>query len=60
MKIKNREDAARNGDRYFYSGTPCKYGHLGMRYVTSGNCVECVKAKAAIRHKIIREIIKAN
>lgn len=24
-----------------YAGNPCKRGHTGLRYVLSGDCVEC-------------------
>ncbi len=30
-----------------YKGTPCKRGHSGHRYTSSGNCVECY----ALRHR---------
>lgn len=28
------------GDKY-YQGKPCKYGHSGLRYKSTGSCVEC-------------------
>lgn len=36
----NRNVAIQNGDRT-YHGRPCKYGHIGIRYSSSANCVEC-------------------
>lgn len=24
-----------------YNGKPCKYGHPGLRYASTGACVEC-------------------
>lgn len=35
-----RKDAIEAGERYYFSGKPCPYGHVGKRHVTSG-CVEC-------------------
>lgn len=32
-----------------YQGKPCKRGHPGTRYRTSGGCVECSKKDAAKR-----------
>lgn len=26
---------------YFFTGKPCKYGHLSKRYVINGHCFEC-------------------
>jgi hypothetical protein len=38
---RSREEAqARRFDRY-YSGAPCKHGHLAARYVSTTNCARC-------------------
>lgn len=29
-----------------YQGKPCKNGHIGLRYSSTGGCVECVRARA--------------
>ena len=26
-----------------FQGTPCKYGHPGLRYRSTGGCVECAR-----------------
>lgn len=39
----NRIDAARNGEKYYNTGLPCKHGHTTLRYTSTGNCVECTK-----------------
>lgn len=31
--------------RFFFTGKPCKYGHLAKRYVCNNECVECRKQK---------------
>lgn len=33
--------------RFYFTGKPCKYGHVAQRYVSSSECVECRKAKNA-------------
>lgn len=38
-----RTEAARNGESK-YLGNPCKKGHEGWRYTTSGGCIGCVIA----------------
>ncbi len=30
---------------HFRAKKPCKYGHTGLRYVSTGNCVECHKLR---------------
>ncbi len=42
---KERQHAIDNNER-FYQGTPCKYGHNGIRWAIDGHCKEC---KARIR-----------
>lgn len=35
---------AENPRRYF-TGKPCKWGHIAERFVSSGTCVECNRTK---------------
>lgn len=30
----------------FRTGKPCRYGHMGWRYVSSGACVDCIRGKS--------------
>lgn len=44
-KLANtRKEAQERGDTYFYTGKPCKNGHVDMRYVSSPICVTCAKS----------------
>jgi hypothetical protein len=47
-----REEAKARGDMKYYSGVPCRHGHIGIRYVCGeGACVECrSEAVKASRH----------
>lgn len=38
-----RTEALSMGDRFYFSGTPCKYGHLNFRYVKGSRCVDCAR-----------------
>lgn len=40
--IIGRIDAANAGMTRFYTGRPCKKGHIADRYVANGCCVDCV------------------
>lgn len=41
--MKARELAAQRGEIFYFPENPCKRGHMGKRYVSSGNCYECLK-----------------
>ena len=36
-----RQAAKSQGLKMFFTGKPCKHGHIAMRYVLSGSCSEC-------------------
>jgi len=36
-----REAAKARGEKHFDSGKPCKYGHSGLRLVSTGRCKQC-------------------
>jgi hypothetical protein len=36
-----RSDALRDGLHTFSTGRPCRRGHTGPRYTSSGTCVQC-------------------
>jgi hypothetical protein len=39
---KTRKEAKEQGAKYYYTGEPCKHGHVALRK-TKGSCVECLK-----------------
>jgi len=43
---KTREEAKQTGSKYYFTGQPCKHGHIAARK-TKGTCVECLKAEWA-------------
>ena len=38
-----RMDAAQNGHRRYQSTVPCKHGHVGERYTSTGGCIPCLR-----------------
>jgi hypothetical protein len=44
--------------KYYFTGRPCKHGHLVERYVSSGHCVECNKMHCVEWSKNNREKIR--
>ena len=51
-KPDQQKMAARQAGQTKFIGNDCKYGHGGVRYVSTGNCVAC------IQHHRDRKIIK--
>lgn len=45
-----REAVLRGSPRYF-TGKPCKYGHIAPRWTYSQSCCECKKASSRRRYK---------
>ena len=43
MKILNRKEAIQIGLKRYFTGRPCKYGHISERYTKRCVCVECSK-----------------
>ncbi len=36
----SRQEATKSGSKYYFTGDPCRNGHLSPRY-TRGNCIQC-------------------
>ena len=43
---KTREEAKKTGSKYYFTGQPCKHGHIAARK-TKGACIECLKVEWA-------------
>ena len=41
---KTRAEAQATGAKYYFTGVPCKHGHIAPRK-TKGACVECLKVE---------------
>jgi hypothetical protein len=39
-----REEAKKTGSKYYFTGQPCKHGHVAPRK-TKGACIECLKVE---------------
>lgn len=47
MEIITRQAAIAAGLEHYYTGVPCKYGHLGKRRLNSRDCPTCAAQRAA-------------
>lgn len=55
---KNRKEAKEQGAKYYYTGEPCKHGHVALRK-TKGSCVECLKIEWEKGNQTRSEYFKA-
>lgn len=44
--IITKEDAISKGLSHYFTGKPCKNGHIALRFVSTRNCVECNKQRS--------------
>lgn len=63
MQIITRQEAIVNGSLRYFTGKPCKRGHISERYVKNGSCHECSlqlrRAKYSEEYQKRKEEIKA-
>ncbi len=43
VPYRPREQAIKNNDLLYFTGKPCKLGHIAKRYTNGQACVECTK-----------------
>jgi hypothetical protein len=46
MKKITRKEAKEQGLRYYFTGEPCKHGHLSEKFVSNGTCLVCTRKQA--------------
>ena len=44
MQIISRAEAKAKGLKRYFTGKPCKHGHVAERVVVNATCVECERA----------------
>jgi hypothetical protein len=63
-KKKNVQDtsprvlAAVRGEYTYYTGKPCRRGHLAERYTKNANCIDCAKVNQQKYIDVINKLIK--
>lgn len=46
LPVVTRKRAQEQGLLHYFTGVPCKYGHIAQRTVGSSNCIECLRERA--------------
>jgi len=49
--VVTRKEAIAKGLKRYFTGKPCKRGHLGVRYVADRQCIVCHQAKDTITRR---------
>lgn len=57
---RTRREAYEAGSRHYFTGKPCKHGHIDKRFTKTGACVECardavIKYRSEPKHKGSKE-----
>lgn len=53
MQITTRREAIAAGVGQYFTGKPCKHGHISHRYTQSGACAQCISdTSAAFRKEV--------
>jgi hypothetical protein len=59
VAVRARSHAKSSGLTRYFTGKPCKHGHLAERFTNTGHCVMCVKAWALENPEKYRDIGRA-
>lgn len=49
--LVTKAEAIRDGSLTYFTGKPCRHGHIAEKFVSSRNCVECARATSKTRYK---------
>ena len=60
IKIISRAEAIAQGLNRYFTGKPCKYGHVVERYATSKGCVECARGYYRTQYEANPEKVHAS
>lgn len=56
LNLLQRSEAKAKGLKYYFTGKPCKHGHVAERTTSNGNCVTCVNITQLQRyHEVYKE-----
>lgn len=55
-----RNQALLEGKPRYFTGVPCKHGHVEERYADSGECIECARLKQLGRKEYKKEWMQKN
>ena len=60
MKVISRKEAKEQGLKRYFTGNPCKHGHIAERHVSYGDCRECTAKRSAEYRKNNKDRIRSS
>lgn len=60
MELITRKEAKEKGLTHYYTGKPCKHGHISKRFTSAGKCVTCGRIELAENKDKRKEYYKKN
>lgn len=57
-RIVTRDESAKAGQKYYFTGVPCTHGHVSLRYTKSNACLDC-QTEACRKYNAEKRVIKA-
>jgi 5-methylcytosine-specific restriction endonuclease McrA len=51
MKLISRQEAIKQGLTRYFTGLPCKHGHIAEKLLSNRTCIECLLIKKKIRNE---------
>ena len=57
VEIITRKEALAKGLKKYFTGKPCKHGHVAERYTATGQCKKCIRKKSNIYSKKKRKFL---
>jgi hypothetical protein len=58
MKIILRKDAINKKLKTYFTGKPCKHGHISERNTIDGSCKECIRENTKKEREFLKELFK--
>ena len=60
LHIISRKDAKQFGLSRYFTGNPCKFGHIAERYCYNGDCIQCSQIKYQTNSDYLKQQSKQN
>lgn len=52
LQVISRDEAHRRGLKRFYTGEPCKRGHVCERFTSNAGCITCLNRSSPTKHTL--------
>jgi hypothetical protein len=60
MEVISRAEARELGLKFYFTGKPCKHGHVSERYVSTHFCKKCMDKRYEDNSELVKERVRLN